>query len=120
MPSMTTYRQGQVVLVPFPWTDLSGAKLRPAVVVSGSWYNTSRRDCILVALSSQIPKKLDRDMVRIDGPDLKSAGLPLPSVVKAGKVFTVDQARIVKPLGQLTKTSLDQVLTGMKAAISDK
>ena len=45
---------GEVVLVPFPFTDQSGAKKRPVVVVSGNDYNTNRRDLIIMAITSQI------------------------------------------------------------------
>lgn len=44
---------GDVVLVPFPFTDQSGTKKRPAVVVSGANYNTSRRDIVIMAITSQ-------------------------------------------------------------------
>ena len=119
MLNMTTYKQGQVVLVPFPMTDLEGTKQRPAVVVSAYWYNTSRPDCILVAVTSAVPQELDRDMVSIHGAEVKDAGLRQPSVVKAGKIFTVEQDRILKPLGKLSRGSLERVLAGMRAAISD-
>ena len=49
---MTTYKQGDIVLIPFPFTDLSRAKKRPALVVSADWYNTSRQDFVLAAITS--------------------------------------------------------------------
>ena len=45
---------GDVVLVPFPFTDQSGTKKRPAVVVSIDGYNTSRRDIVIMAITSQL------------------------------------------------------------------
>ena len=39
---------GDVVLVPFPFTDQSGTKKRPAVIVSSNGYNTNRRDLIII------------------------------------------------------------------------
>jgi mRNA interferase MazF len=50
---MTSYNFGDVVLVPFPFTDQSGAKKRPAVVVSSTAYNVARLDLILMAVTSQ-------------------------------------------------------------------
>jgi len=41
---------GDVVLVPFPFTDQAGAKKRPAVIVSSSGYNASRRDLVIMAM----------------------------------------------------------------------
>ena len=48
-----TYAFGEVVLVPFPFTDQSGLKKRPAVVVSSSGYNANRRDLIIMAITSK-------------------------------------------------------------------
>jgi mRNA interferase MazF len=51
---MTSYDFDDVVLVPFPFTDQTGKKKRPAVVVSSAIYNTTRFDLILMAITSQI------------------------------------------------------------------
>lgn len=48
------YQFGDVVLVPFPFTDQSTTKQRPAVVVSSAAYNRIRRDVILMAITSQV------------------------------------------------------------------
>ena len=53
MPSTTTYELGDVVLVPFPFTDQSPSKQRPAAVVSSVAYHTERRDLVLLAITSQ-------------------------------------------------------------------
>ena len=54
MPLTTSYSFGDIVLVPFPFTDQSGAKKRPAVVVSSAAYNEARRDVVIMAVTSQI------------------------------------------------------------------
>ena len=53
-----TPTRGAVVLVPFPFTDQSGAKKRPAVVVSSDGYNASRPDCVIMAITSQVRSPL--------------------------------------------------------------
>lgn len=45
---------GDVVLVPFPFTDQSGTKKRPAAIVSSGGYNASRRDQVIMAITSQV------------------------------------------------------------------
>ncbi len=50
---------GDVVLVPFPFTDQSGGKKRPAVIVSSSDYNANRRDLIIMAITSQVRSHSD-------------------------------------------------------------
>jgi len=51
---MTGYEFGDVVLIPFPFTDQTAAKKRPAVVVSSTAYHRSRPDLILMAVTSRI------------------------------------------------------------------
>ena len=45
---------GDVVLVPFPFTDQLGAKKRPAVIISSKAYNANRRDLVIMAITSQV------------------------------------------------------------------
>jgi hypothetical protein len=63
---MTSYNFGDVVLVPFPFTDQTGGKKRPAVVVSSAAYNAARLDLILMAVTN----------------GWQNAGLLKPSVIK--------------------------------------
>lgn len=51
------YKQGEIVLVPFPYSDLSGSKRRPVLVVSNNLYNNSFLDIVVVAITSRT--KLD-------------------------------------------------------------
>jgi mRNA interferase MazF len=55
---MTSYKFGDVVLVPFPFTDQTATKKRPAVVVSSEDYQTHRPDLILMAITSQSKPRL--------------------------------------------------------------
>jgi mRNA-degrading endonuclease toxin of MazEF toxin-antitoxin module len=52
MPLTTGYSFGDVVLVPFPFTDQSGSKKRPAVIVSSADYQAQRRDLVIMAITS--------------------------------------------------------------------
>ncbi len=60
---MTRYDCGDVVLLPFPFTDLTTSKQRPAVIVSSTWFNQNRKDVIVLAITSQIPLKLNEDEI---------------------------------------------------------
>lgn len=70
---------GDVVLVPFPFTDQSGAKKRPAVIVSGGGYQAGRRDVIIMAITSQVREPLGFAEARVS--DWQTVGLIKPSVL---------------------------------------
>ncbi|MEQ1661861.1 MAG: type II toxin-antitoxin system PemK/MazF family toxin [Thiobacillus sp.] len=94
---------GEVVLVPFPFTDQSGAKKRPAVVVSSSGYNANRRDLVIMAITSQVrtPPGFGEAMVA----EWQAAGLIKPSVLKP--VFTtIEQGLVVRTMGALSNNDL--------------
>jgi mRNA interferase MazF len=60
MPSTTSFKQGDVVLVPFPFTDLSAIKQRPGLVISPERLNDTRPDLVVAAITSQIPLRQAR------------------------------------------------------------
>lgn len=94
---------GDVVLVPFPFTNQSGTKKRPAVVVSNSNYNTHRRDLIIMAITSQMRQPLGFGEALVA--DWQTAGLIKPSVFKP--VFTtIEQALVLQTMGMLNNTDL--------------
>jgi mRNA interferase MazF len=99
MPSTTSFSQGDVVLVPFPFTDLSAIKQRPALVLSPERLNKGRPDLVVAAITSQIQDVISEDEILLSDSDLKTAGLPKPSIIKLGKIFTIHQGLIRKKLG---------------------
>ena len=62
---MTDYEFGDVVLVPFPFTDQTTTKKRPAVVVSSQAYHRTRADLILMAITSQLRPSKATGEVRV-------------------------------------------------------
>jgi mRNA interferase MazF len=89
MPPTTTYRRGDVVLVPFPFTDLTGTKQRPAVVISSDAFNAGHADVVLAAITSRVPTTLSPDEIAISSSDLGPSGLLKPSVVRTAKLITI-------------------------------
>jgi len=107
---MTVYKRGQVVLVPFPFTDLTSVKQRPALVVSADQFNASRPDVILAAITSQISPQLGDDEMLVSVAELAQWGLPKPSVLKLAKLFTIHQGLIRKSLGKSSPVALEIIL----------
>jgi mRNA interferase MazF len=97
------------VLVPFPFTDLSATKQRPALVISPDRLNDARPDLVVAAITSQIPVMLSEDEVRLADAELVACGLPKPSIVKLGKIFTIHQGLIRKRLGRLPQRTLEEI-----------
>jgi mRNA interferase MazF len=110
MPSTTSYKQGDVVLVPFPFTDLTATKQRPALVISTDAMNVRGRDAVLLAITSQIPAALQPDECLIPAADQRMCGLPKPSLIKLAKVITLHQSLYLKRLGALPPATLAKVL----------
>jgi len=109
MPSMTDYKFGEVVLVPFPFTDLTTTKDRPAIVVSSDWYNAEKKDVILSAVTSQVTAPIPSDEYLLTPIDLQLSGLLKPSIIKIGKIVTIDKRLIRQRLGKISDESLDVV-----------
>ncbi len=94
---------GDVVLVPFPFTDQSGAKKRPAVIVSSNGYHARRRDLIIMAITSQVRQSLGFGEALVA--DWQAAGLIKPSVLKP--VFTtIEQSLVLRTMGKLSAADL--------------
>ena len=110
---MTSCNQGDVIPVPFPFTDLAMVKRRPALVLSADWFNTSRDDCVVAAITSQIPSKLQPDEYRLSTSDRVAGGLPRPSLVRLGKLFTISRSLLRRRLGTLPKATMVVVLKRM-------
>ena len=98
MPNTIGSKFGDVVLVPFPFTDQTAAKRRPAVIVSSDAYHSERPDVILVAITSRTGTPAGVGDVMID--EWREAGLLKVSLIKP--VFTtVEQTLILRKLGTL-------------------
>jgi mRNA interferase MazF len=110
---MTDFKFGDVVLVPFPFSDQTSAKKRPAVVVSSPAYHQSRPDLILMAITSQasLSPRLGEVIIH----DWQAAGLLKASLIKP-VLTTIERSLVIKTLGQLSIADT-QALTRSMARI---
>jgi mRNA interferase MazF len=94
---------GDVLLVPFPFTNLAASKRRPAVVVSNRAYSMVRQDVVIMAVTSQF--RADPNLIETPVTQWQSAGLLKPSTIKP--VFaTLEQALVLRRLGSLENADL--------------
>ena len=114
MPPTTGYSFGDVVLVPFPFTDQTGTKKRPAVIVSSAEYHARRQDLVIMAITSQLRPRLAFGEFAVA--QWAKAGLIAPSAVKP-VLTSIEKRLVLKKLGQFQqvdikalRASLDQIL----------
>jgi mRNA interferase MazF len=92
--------QGDIVLIPVPFTDLSSQKRRPVIVISNDSYHRSAMDIVVVAMTSNptpVPFSL-----RIDSSDLIEGTLNRPGTIRADKIYTLAQSIIAKKFGKVS------------------
>lgn len=105
--------RGDVVLVGFVFSDESGRKVRPALVISSSAYHRARREVIVAAITSNVRRRLFADHLLTDW---KAAGLLFPSLATA-IVRTVKRTMIDRKLGSLTTADLQAVERELRRAL---
>jgi mRNA interferase MazF len=106
MPIMTSYEFSDIVLAPFPFTDQTSSKKRPAVVVSSATYNQDRPDLIIMAITSQIrPSAMFGEVIIIDW---RAAGLLKPSAIKP-VLASIEKSMILRKLGRLEEADRQEL-----------
>ncbi|MBI4288210.1 MAG: type II toxin-antitoxin system PemK/MazF family toxin [Chloroflexi bacterium] len=99
--------KGDVVVVPFPFSDLSRAKRRPALVVA----QLEGNDLILCQITSQ--SVTDRYVISIEAHDFETGGLKQTSNIRPNRVFTADRRIVLYEAGRLNSTKVKQVIQGI-------
>ena len=98
---------GEIVLVPVPFSDLSAAKVRPAICLA----NAGRGDWILFQITSN--PFGDPLAVPLIASDFATGGLRVASVARPGKLFTASGPLIVRSVGRLNDQALQRILTAV-------
>ena len=101
--------KGKIVLIPFPFDDLSTTKVRPALCLTGPI--GSHRHIVLAFLTSTLPvDRLDSDIVLDDdAADFSSTGLHVTSTLRLHRLMTVSADLIMRELGELPMSLKQQV-----------
>lgn len=101
------YKQGNILLIPFPFSDLSSTKKRPVLVLSNADYNQSHKDIVVAAITSNVT---ERDyLVLITTGDLDEGQLRVESGVRADKIYTFSQQIVVKKFGHIKPEKMNEV-----------
>lgn len=105
------YKKGTIVLVPFPFTDLSGSKVRPAVIVSDGKLGS---DVVLLFITSQ-QKLKGKHLVQVT-PDQEN-GIKTKSKIVCSKIATLEAKIILGELGSLSQTVLKGIDIELKKVL---
>lgn len=106
---MAKFVKGDIVVIPFPFSDLSGSKRRPALVLA----DLPGSDIILCQITSRFRK--DKFSIEISQNDFSIGGLPVLSYIRPNRIFTADKNIILRKAGSLksslTKSIIQQVIS---------
>ncbi len=101
-------QQRDIFLVPFPFSDFSGKKIRPVLVISKDKFNESSEDVIVCSLTSNIVKEFYS--VYVENKDLEEGKLFDPCCVKVENILKMDKKLLIKNIGKLKEGSFSGVL----------
>ncbi len=101
------YEQGEIVIVPFPFSDLRSVKKRPVLVLSKKEDNMVSDDIITCGITSNI--KESKYSVLIENKNLDRGQIPMKSRIKVNKLFTLDKRIVEKSVGKINKETFIRV-----------
>lgn len=100
-------QQKDLVLVPYPFSNLSENKVRPAIIVSNNNFNEICPDCIAVPLTSIIKDNIFS--IPIEQKDMKNGKLIKQSAIRTDKIFSIEQKLIKLKIGNVNDFLFDKI-----------
>jgi mRNA interferase MazF len=111
------YNQGDILLIPIPFTDLSSSKRRPVLVISNSDYNEKTEDIIVVAVTSNLEEK--EYSVIFKNNNMSEGYLKMDSCIRADKIYTLSKTIVIKKFGAVKKEIIDGVKEKIKKMLGE-
>jgi mRNA interferase MazF len=102
-PKNVSFLKGDVVVIPFPFADLTASKKRPALVLA----SLKGDDLILCSITSS---RIDEYSVSLANNDFAKGELPLESFIRPNRLFTANKILLEKKIGSLKKKKIDDVI----------
>jgi len=107
MKSGIVFEQGEIVIVPFPFSDLRGIKQRPVLIISKEEYNQDCEDVITCGITSNL--KDSKFSVLVKKNNLIEGAIPSKSRVKIDKLFTLEKDIIKKKIAKIDDETMGKV-----------
>src|SRR4051812_21534288 len=112
------YSRGDIVLVDFPFSDRTGSKVRPALVVQVDSLNSKIADTILAAVSRSAHRaSATQLLISLGTPDGSQSGLRQDSMIQCENLITFDQKLILTKIGNLSPALMHQISDCLKTAL---
>jgi mRNA interferase MazF len=108
-------RPGEVILISYPFTDLTYTKVRPALVVSSAEYNQREDDVIVLPITHNINRASKEDLyIQPTDEGFRGTGLKKASAIRIGKIFTLQKDLAKSRLGNVPKELLNNIRQTLK------
>ena len=108
------FDQGEILLIPVPFSNLSSVKKRPVLVLSNNAHNSSSKDIIVIAITSNLAQQ----GIEISNNSLTDGFLPKKSIIKVDKVYTLEAGIVIKKIGKINNNVLSNVYNEFVKLIS--
>ncbi|SRR3990167_7544982 len=94
-------RQRDILLVPFPFSDQSGKKVRPVIVISNDMFNMDSADILVAGVTSNITK--DKYAIQLKSKDLEEGELHTACCIKVENILKLDKDLVIKKIGKINE-----------------
>ena len=101
--------QRDLLLVPFPFSDQTGKKVRPVIVISNNEFNKDSEDVIVVGVTSNISK--DRYAINLANNNLEEGNLTTRCCVKVENILKLDKELIIKKIGKVNRNAHNGIIS---------
>lgn len=108
--------QRELLLVPFPFSDQSGRKVRPVIVISNNEFNKSSDEVIVIGVTSNILK--DKYTIHLTNNNLDEGKLFTKCSIKIENLLKLDKELIIKKIGKINQETLKSIIDKLSVIIS--
>ena len=108
--------QRELLLVPFPFSDQSGRKIRPVIVISNNSFNSHSEDVIVVGATSNV--KRERYALPMMNKDLEEGKLFTDCMIKVENILRLEKGLIIKKIGKVNEEKLKEILLVLNKIIN--
>lgn len=101
--------QRDIILLPFPFSDQSGRKVRPSIIISNNEFNKKSEDLLVVGVTTNISK--DEYTRILKNEDLEEGKLLTRCCIKVENILKIDKELIIKKIGKIDTKTLKEIIS---------